>query len=797
MIRSYLTIAFRNLRKNKVFSLITILGLSAGFTCCLLITLYVRHELSYDTFHDKADRIVRVVMEHKMGAESNRVAVTGTKVAPALKRTFPEVEAGVRLFRVPIVVRYQNQLFDEKRFLYADSTFFGIFSYGLVQGNPRTVLNGPDKVVLTESTARKYFGATDPMGKIIQINNDKEYMVTGIVQDAPDNSQIKFDFIASFSSLPVAQEPENWWSANYFTYLLLKDAQSVSSLQNKIAGYMKLQSGETGMTGSNYLTYFLEPLLSVHLYTTQTGFALEPNSNITYIYIFIAIVFLILGIACVNYINLTTARSVERAREVGMRKVLGAFRYQLFWQFIGESVIITSVALVLSILFTLLLPAFNQLADKRIVFHPLDQPVTLLILVASGIAISVLAGSYPAMVLSNFQPIKVLKGNYKTSGSGLWLRKSLIVVQFVISIFLIVATFVIQRQLSFIQNKALGYDKDHVLVLPSDPRIWQNISPLKTELKNIAGVKEVTKAYETPTFIQGGYNMRRPDMPENQSISVTAIPVDEDFIQTLSLQIIAGTDFTKANMAEARRDTTKRGIFFILNESAVKALGWKTDEAVGKRMVFNAEGEVKAVVKDFHFSSMHTQIKPLVIFLEDSWWGVIMVKLSGQHLPQTMDQIQAKWKTIAPHRPFAYHFLDEEFDKMYSSELRTGQVFTLFAGLAILLACLGLFGLAAYTAAQRTKEIGIRKVLGASVASLMGLLSKDFLILVGIAFLITTPIAAYVMHQWLQDFAYRIELSWWIFVLAGVLSLLIALLTVCFQALKVALANPVKSLRSE
>ncbi|MDJ1473182.1 ABC transporter permease [Xanthocytophaga flava] len=796
MIRNYVTIALRNLWKNKAFFLITVFGLSIGLTCCLMISLYVQHELSYDNFHQNRDRIARVVMEYKMGTTVTKVSVTGTKVAPAFKRTFPEVESGVRLMKYASVLKYEDKLFEEQQFLFADSTFFDIFSFPLLQGNPKTALAGPDKIVLTEASAKKYFGNTDPIGKILS-SGKKDYMVTGIVGNVPSNSQIQFEFVASFASLSAATKPETWFNANYTTYFLLKDAHAIQTLQSKITPYMKTQAAETGATDGNYLTYELEPLTRVHLHSEVGG--LEPNNSITYIYIFGAIVFLILGIACVNYVNLTTARSLERAREVGMRKVLGAVRHQLFWQFIGESGIITSVSILLSVgLTALLLPYFAVLSGQSISLSVLAQPTTLVGLVLAGVVISLLAGSYPALLLSKFQPIKVLKGDYKTSGSGLWLRKSLIVFQFAISIFLIIATFTIQGQLTFIQNRKLGYNKDHILVLPSDGKIQKSISTIKTEFKRNPNVQSITLAYETPTFIEGGYSMRRPDMQESQSMYVTAIPVDEDFVKTLGLQIIAGSNFSETDMNDVSGDDyDKYRYHYIVNESAVKALGWKVDEAIGKRMVLNKEGEIKAVVKDFHFASMHQKIEPLVIFPQKESYGVMMVKLSGQQLPETIEFIKGKWQALAPHYPFEYHFLDDEFNQMYSSEQRTGKIFTLFASLAIVLACLGLFGLAAYTAIQRTKEIGIRKVLGASIGDVVMLLSRDFVKLVFIAFLIATPIVWYAMDKWLQDFTYRINLSWWIFAAAGILTMIIALLTVSFQAIKAAIINPVKSLRSE
>lgn len=796
MLTNYLRIALRNLLRHKAFSFINLIGLAIGLTCCLLIARYVQHELSYDNFHAKADRIVRVTMEYGGNGQSGKVAVTGTKVAPAFGRAFPEVENGVRMIRRSVVVRYGEKLFEEPNFYYADSAFFPIFSFQLLEGNSATALKAPNQVVLTANTARKYFGSETPVGKTLRIGDTKDYLVTGVAADVPTNSQIRFDFVASFSSLD-ASKTEEWWSANYITYLLLRNKEAIAPLQTKIPGYMRIQSKELGITGSDYLTYHLEPLRSVHLGSELSGF--EPNNNMKYIYIFSAVALLILVIACVNYTNLTTARATDRAKEVGMRKVMGAVRGQLFWQFMGESVIVTGIALVLSLgLMYLMLPAFNELAGKKLAFTVFGDASFLAGLIVIGLVVSLFAGSYPALALANFQPIKVLKGSFKTSGSGIWLRKSLMVFQFVISTFLIISTLIIRQQLQFIQNTQLGYDKDHVVVLPADSKIVNNFSAIKSELKRHANVREVTMAYETPTQIDGGYSIHREGAPDDQNEMVKAIPVEQDFIKTMGMQLVAGTDLTEEDVKRTDKPEAEAEYAFILNEAAAKKLGWKPEEAIGQKVSMSGRrGPVKAVVKDFHFASLHEAIGPLVIFPEKLYGGNMMVKLSGNDLPSTLRFMESKWKTLAPHRPFEYQFLDEEFADMYSTEQRVGQLFSTFAFLAIFLACLGLFGLAAFTTVQRTKEIGIRKVLGATVTSIVALLSKDFLQLVLLANVLAWPLAWYAMHRWLEDFVYRINIGWWIFGIAALAVLLITLLTVSYQAIKAALANPVKSLRTE
>ncbi|HEX7844508.1 MAG TPA: ABC transporter permease [Chitinophagaceae bacterium] len=796
MFKNYFKATLRSLLKNKSFSAINIVGLTAGLTCCILMVLYIQHEMSYDKFQEKGDRIARVIMEYKFSeGELSKGNFTSTKVFPSFKRNFPEVEDGVRMTAAGRIIKYEDKLFTEKKFFYADSTFFNIFSFKLLRGKAATVLGSPKMVVLTESTAKKYFGNDDPVGKVIQVGSMQDnYQVTGVTEDCPSNSQIKFDFLASFSSLNATQE-KTYFDANFTTYLLLKDKGSIASLQSKIGPFMQ-DEVKKGYDPGTYINFELEPYTRVHLYSAFDGF--EPNSNIVYIYIIAAIALLILAIACFTYINLSTARSMERAKEVGIRKVSGAFGKQIFWQFITESLILAFVSLVLSyVAVAFLLPSFNGLTEKSLAPSLLFQPSVLLIAAGIVLTISLLAGSYPALILSKFQPIKVLKGSFKNTSSGVWLRKSLIVFQFSISIFLIVSTFIIQRQLRFIQTKKMGYDREHVMVMNIDQKIIEKIDLFKTELKTNENVLAVSKAQSTPVDIQGGYSMNSAGT--DKGMSVKGCPVDDEYITVNNIKIIAGADFTKQDILDANKeDYTKSYYHYILNESAAKALGWDPQQAIGKKMFLGAHrpGEVKAVIKDFHFASLHNPIDPLVLF-PGGWGNFMLVKTSGKNLTGTIAFMEKKWKELAPHRPFEYRFLDEDFDKLYASELRTGKVFSIFASLAILLACIGLFGLSTYAAQQRIKEIGVRKVLGASMYGLVALLSKNFLKLVVIAILIATPLAWWLMNKWLQDFAYRVNIDWWVFAIAAAVALFIALLTVSSQAIKTALANPVKSLRTE
>lgn len=806
MLRNWFLTALRNLRKNRTASAINILGLTVGLSSCLLIALFIRHELSYDDFEVKGPRIARVIMEYRFngGGEIQRGNFTSTKVATTFKRVFPEIESAVRMTDRDRIVSYQDKLFTEIKFMFADSSFFQVFSLPLLKGDPNTALSGPKKVVLTESTARRYFGSEEPLGKMLRIGTDSaNYQVTGLMADCPSNSQFKFDFLASFSSL-YANQDESYWDANYGTFLLLRDKADLPALQSKVTAFMKKEMEGQGA----YVNFLLEPFMRIHLYSEYVGF--EPGTSIVYIYILAGVALLILIIACSTYINLSTARSVDRAREVGVRKVIGAGKSQLFWQFIGESFLLCLLSMVLSLaVVSLALPAFNRLADRQLPLSSLfSLPfVSLALLTAMGV--SVLAGSYPALVLSRFHPVKVLKGAFRNTRSGQGLRQSLIVFQFVISVFLIVSTFVMGRQLSYIRNKKLGYDRDHVLELPMNKSLLPNIDYLKAEFKRNPDVVSLSHCGSSPVSIYGGYMMRSAAMPSTQQLAVYGDPVDADFIKTTGLQLVAGEGITEQDMRDAHPDEYPQAagggvkplqpvFHFVLNEKAARELGWSPQEAIGKRMFMDDSqtGYVKGVVKDFNFQSLHNPIKGLILFPENRS-NRLLVRITGEHLPQTLAFLESSWKRLAPAIPYELHFLDENYSRIYASEQRLGTVMNLFSGIAIVLACLGLFGLSSYAAKQRVKEIGIRKVLGASLGNLAFLLSAGFVRLALVAMVIAFPLAWWAMNTWLQDFVYRVSMSWWLFALAGVMVLLVTLATVSIQAVKTALLNPVKNLKVE
>jgi len=795
MFRSNFRIALRSLWKNKASTIINVFGLTAGITSCLLIALFVQQEMSYDAFQSRKNRIARVVMEYGFdgSTDSKKGTFTSTKVAPVFSRTFPEVEKGIRMTDTDAILRLGDHLVTEQAFMYTDSSFFDTFDYEMLEGNAATALNGPGKVVLTESMAKKYFGEERAMGKILLTGNEKvSYEVTGVMRDYPPNSQLRFDFLASFSSMGASQE-KTYFNANYTTYLLLKDEHSIFSLQEKLHPFMKKEMKGSGAS----IHFYLEPFETIHLHSPYYAFV--PNTSLRYLYILAGVAVLIIIIVCFTYINLSTAKSIERAKEVGIRKVSGAVKAQLFWQFIGESFVLCSLSVIVSFAAaSLLLPSFNLLINKTL--HPgyLFTVSFLVYALGATLLVSLIAGGYPALVLSGLQPSRVLKGVFKNTQSARWLQQSLIVFQFAISVFLIISTIVIQSQLHFIRNKNLGYDRDHVMMIPIGWGInYNKVNTIKRELKTNPQIIDVSRSYNSPVNIASGYSMRTPDMPKDEVISVNANPIDEDYIKVNGLQLVAGSDFTEQDMKDMDTEVGEDKKFhYILNESAAKKLGWTPEQAVGQQMELNEPGVVSGVIKDFHFQSMRNTIQPLVLFTE-SQGSSVLVKVSGEEMPATIAFMEAKWKELIPNRPFEYRFLDDDYNRLYQSELQLGKTMNLFASIAILLACLGLFGLSSYMIQQRMKEVSIRKVLGASSWNLLHILSGNFVRLVIIAIVIASPVAYVLMKQWLSDFVYRIDISWWIFMIAAAMTIAIAVITVGVHGVKAAMDNPVKSLKSE
>ncbi|HWB28118.1 MAG TPA: ABC transporter permease [Chitinophagaceae bacterium] len=796
MLINYFKIAIRSLLRHKVFSFINILGLAVGMSACFLMFLYVLFEKSYDNFNTKADRIYRVVTDVKTQSELIKEGMTTGPIAINVKKEFPEVEEAVRIAPYDgFLVKKDDKRFQEKHTVMADSNLFKVFDFPLLQGDKNTALVQPMSVVMSQSTAKKYFGNTDPMGQQVQLTGAGiNATITGVMQDMPRNSQIQADMIVSMSSSkPIygrGSSDSEWTNHNYYTYLLLKPNTSPATVEKKFPAFMETHRGSLSRQLQMFESLSLEPLRDVYLKSTRDGFV---TGNINNVYIFSIVAIFILIIACINFINLTTARSAERAKEVGIRKVVGAARFQLAKQFIGESVIISLLAFALSILLcSVLMPVFNQLAGKTIADSIFDNPLNMVWLFLLSLGIGVIAGFYPSLVLSSFQPVKVLKGRFTTSNRGLLLRKGLVVFQFIVSVVLIVGTIVVYSQLKYMRNKDLGFSKDQEMIIYTN--FDKNKDAFKQSLALVPGVLSTTYSSATPgdNFFSSGYSQLQNSAGEMQKTNIDINIVDFDYMKQYGLQVIAGRGFD-------RQYKTDTGTAMVINESAVKMLGYKTpQDAVGRKFdQWGRRGEIIGVVKNFNYRGLQQSIQPMVMRIETWAWGTISVKVAPAKLPETIKAIETKWNEAIPNRPFEYEFLDDLFNKQYGAEENFGNLFLNFALLAIFISCLGLLGLASYSTIQRTKEIGVRKVLGASVANIINLLSVDFIKLVLLAFVIAAPVAWYTMNMWLNGFAYHTAVSWQIFLLAGVTSIVIAFAAIGFHAIKAAVANPVKSLRTE
>jgi putative ABC transport system permease protein len=792
MIKNYLRVALRNLWRHRGFSLLNVLGLTIGMTAFFLIFLYVCFELSYDSFHTKADRIYRAVGDLKTRTETQHFNTVPSAATIHLPLEFPEVQATTRVSVGDnwMVIR-GAQVFEVNDVGTADSSFFKVFDFPLLKGDTRTALKEPFSIVLTETTAKLLFGNADPIGQSLVVTRMKFHArVTGVMKDLPENSHLKIAMImSSFPDTSKGGVNGYWDDYGSNSYVLLKPGGSAAALQAKLPAYLEKIGGAQMKQAHQSLTMLLEPLRSIYLYSTRDG---SKTGNITDVYIFSIIGAFILLIACINFVNLTTARSAERAKEVGIRKVVGAGKGMLAGQFIGESIILCVIACLLAILFSaLLLPGFNYLAGKEISSGIFSHPWYLLLLLGVSILIGIFAGLYPALVLSSFKPVAVLKGRFSAGTSGLVLRKTLVIVQFTIATGLTIGTLVVFRQLKYMRSQDLGFSKEQKLIL--DTRDDSAKLAFKDEVSRLPGVLAIAMSTHVPgngDFSNGcELENARGDM---QPVNTVDYFVNYDYIDVMGMKMVAGRGFSRAFVTD-----TSRGM--ILNETAVKLLGYTSPEkAIGKRFnQFGGEGQIVGVIKDFHFRSLQEVIKPLAMRVEPKSGDLLCVKLDGQRIPATLAAIENKWKTMLPTRPFTYFFLDELFDKQYRAEDRFGRLFLNFAVLAIFISCLGLMGLASYSTLQRTKEIGVRKVVGASVGNIVFLLSKDFLKLVGWAFLIAAPVSYFFVQGWLQGFAYRITAYWWIYVVAGVGAVAVALLTISFQSIRAALTNPVKSLRSE
>lgn len=800
MLKNYLSVALRSLRKHKAYAAINVIGLAVGMTCCLLIVLFVQDELSYDRFHDKADQIYRL---NRSGLDRTWTsAASAPPIAPALMATFPEVDEATRFVyssQVPLQQGPETTL--TRRLVFADPNFLSVFSFSLLQGDQATALIAPDGILLTASTARAYFGDTDPMGQSLTMqtsSGDRELRVTGILADVPANAHFHFDAIASFE--PIAEQSnrmDNWISNWLYTYVRLDENASATALEEKLPAFFE------GHVSEFPYAYNLQNISDIHL--NPVGFEMEPQGSITYVYMFSAVALFILLIACFNFMNLATARSAERAKEVGMRKVLGAHRRQLVGQFLGESVLVSGLAALLVIgLLELLLPVFNALSGKALTLAYTANPWLLGSLLLGSLSVGVLAGIYPAFFMTHFPLLRVLKGEASRGTSGARFRQTLVVAQFGISIFLMAATAIIYNQLQYVQSVNLGFDKEHVVVLPLPPTAPERVETIKRTMNALPEVIDVSATSSVPGKGVGDYLY----VPETMTAEDENVPfwltyfIDFDFAETLSMETVAGRTFDASQASDS--------IGFVINETAAAALQtmWNTEASVvGRTLDWHVPssegwrpfrtGPILGVVKDFNYASLHSPVTPLIMQIIPQGHDWLLVRLEPGALSASLASVEQAWQPFFPDQAFEYSFLDSNLDALYAAEQRMAEIIGIFALLAILTACLGLFGLVAFTAERRTKEMGLRKVLGASVSSLVVLLAQSFARLVAIAFLIAAPLTYFVMNDWLGGFAYRIDVGLGTLIIAGLAACLIALATVSYQALRAARANPVDALRYE
>lgn len=794
MIKNYIKIAFRNLWRHKGFSIINIIGLAIGMTAAFLIFMYVKFELSYDNFNEKSDQIYRIVSDIKTPTETLNWSSSIAPIGPALQQDYPEIKANTRIFGAGFLVQRGDSKLQENNALFAEPSLFKIFSFPVIKGDVDKAFSLPNTVVLTEKAAKKYFGNENPIGQSLILDGKNPASVVAVVKDVPSNSHFKFDMLVSIATIAKQSKDRlnQWGNFGNFTYILLPKGYDANKLQSRMKAFVNRHyTAADKKQGMDY-SFFLEPLKDVYMVSKRGA---PESGNLYNVRIFSIIAVFILLIACINFINLTTARATERAKEVGIRKVIGAMKQQLTIQFLSESVIICLISFLFSALFSfLLLSLFNQLAGKVIsdsIFH--NGYLFQLFLIACVIGLC--AGLYPALVLSNFKPVTILKGRFSKSTKGILLRKGLVVTQFTISIVLIIGTIVVYNQLSFMRNQSLGFQKNQMLTIDfsGDSAIQSRQDIIKNELKKIPNVLGATASGAIPGFGNSvAYSEIQNQAGAMQQMNMNMYDIDYDFIPQFEMKLAAGRIFSKS----FGTDTTQA---IVINEATAKSLGYRNAaDAVGRNYSqWGRTGKIIGVLKDFHFQSLQETVKPLNMRINLRGTGAFTLKIEAKNVPATISAIQSRWRALAPERPFNYVFVDETFNKQYASEVTFGNLFVNFAVLAIFISCLGLLGLASYSTIQRTREIGIRKVLGASVSGIVNMLSQEFLILVLISSLIAFPIAWFTMHSWLQDFAYRISISWWIFVFAGVLALVIAFTTVSFQAIKAALTNPVKSLRSE
>jgi len=816
MIKNYLKIAWRNLMKNKVFSFINVFGLSIGFTCCMLIALYITHESSYDSYHQNIKQLYQLGTIFVKQGKDDRTPNTPAPMAQAMKQEFPEIAEASRIMALfaedKTLLQYkgddgeQKSFYETKGFM-ADPSFFRLFDYNFIEGNPATSLENANTVVLSERIARKFFGNKPALNKIIRIssntNGDTTFIITGVFRPMSKPTQVDAEFVISVKGGGIEQfmdQQTDMVGNNMFhTFFLLKPGSNAKELEAKFPAFVDKYIGDGLKKAGFYKKQFLIPVKDMHLRAGMPN-DISPVGSVTYLYILASIAVFTLLIACINFMNLSTARSSKRSAEVGVRKVLGAEKGSLVRQFLGESVLMSFIAFVLAVIFTaLLLPGFARISGKELSFSLERHGLMLVGFVLLALITGLLAGSYPAFYLSSFKPVKVLKGKISNSLAAVSFRKVLVVFQFIISVVLIVASVIINNQMTYMRTKDLGFAKDQQIIIPLRSNVAKGIYPsLKNEIKNSPLVQEAGGTFYYPGIMNpSDLGLYMDGKTVNDAHIVHTNAVDESFLQTLGVTPVAGRLFSREFLADTNNA-------MVLNVAAITKIGFASPEkAIGSNVHFDWRGQtftfnIVGVVKDFHFEDLHVPIEPYGFQLNNRpFYNYLMVHAKAKDLGSLLGSIETSWHKLNPNEPFEYSFLDEDFQKNYQAENRLSSIVNYFTIIAILISCLGLFGLATFSAEQRTKEIGVRKVLGASVGNIVGLLSKEFLKLVFIAIVIASPVAWWAMNKWLQDFAYRTGIGWTVFVITASIALIIALLTISFQAIKAAIANPVRALRSE
>jgi putative ABC transport system permease protein len=795
MLKNYIKIALRNIKKHKGYSFINIAGLAVGMACCIIILLWVQDELSFDRHHENADRIYRITYAEEIGGAFDHYALPPFAAAPAFAAEVPGIKAYTRLWQRTGLINYAEKNFDERNIFYVDKDFFDIFSHEFIEGNPATALENPSSIILTRDMAQKIFGNKDALGETLTLSANGDLKVTGVVENVPRNSHFHFNYLVSINTIQGrrAEYLDAWLIIIGWSYLLLEENVDAKMVEEKLASIVEKYTGADAKKYGQKFFYYLQPLTDIHLKSNLEG-EIEGNGDIRYVYVFSLIAVFILLIACINFMNLSTARSAKRGKEVGLRKVLGAYKKRLVVQFLTESIGFAFVGLILAInLVWFLIPAFNNLTGKEIAMSSLFSLAVVLSLFILVIFSGIAAGSYPAFYLSSFQPIDTIRQKLQRGSGRAGLRNALVILQFTISVVLIISTFVVLKQLNYMKDQKLGFKKEQVLALNIRGQgLAEQFEAFKNELKKNVNIQEVSYSNGIPGSTETILTVFQEGKLENVTHTFNYIFSDYDFLKTYEIELVQGRDFSK----EFGSDNEGA---YLINETAVAKLGWGED-TLGKKIGFSREvmRPIVGIVKDFHYRSLKEVIGPLAIFLRPAQVSYSSIKMSTKNISATLSFIEKTWNTFEKERSFEYFFVDENFDALYHSEERLSQIITFFAFIAIFVACLGLFGLASFTAEQKTKEIGIRKVLGASVSSIVFQLSRNFIKWVLVANVIAWPLTYFVLkNYWLSHFPFRISLNLLTFATAGLMALCIALVTVSFQSIKAALANPVDSIRYE